>query len=153
MPNKDPQGPTSAAWAVNCVLALLAMIALISTIKLSGSFHDEPVPHTTLRTPAIREAAALEQELLTIEAKMHLSLSWTLHQTELARRHAQVSAIACSSAADHAQDTLRLAQKAMRRSIRQEARANAKQALPDNEGAETPAVPAQTAARNGHRSG
>src|SRR5690606_32926149 len=101
---------------------------------------------------AIREAAALEQELLTIEAKMHLSLAWTLHQAELARRHAQVSAIACSSAADHAQDTLRLAEKAMRRSIRQAARINAKPALPDSEGADVPA-PTQNTAHNGHRSG
>lgn len=152
MPNKDPQGPSGAICALKCVLALLVVATLAFAFTLPDSPHDEPDGRAALDTPAVREALALERELLTIEAKMHLSLSWSLHQTELARRHAHVSAIACSSAADHAKDTLRLAERALRRSIRQAARANAKPTHPASKSADAP-EPKQAADENGQRSG
>lgn len=153
MSNKDPQGPTSAAFAGRCAQALVVtMAALILAFNLSSAIRGEPERREVQQTPAIREAAALEQELLNIEARMHQSLSWTLHQTELARRHTQVSAIACMSAEDHAKDTLRLAQKAMRRTLRQAARANATDAESKSDGSAT-SEPAQAGTRRGHRSG
>jgi hypothetical protein len=52
----------------------------------------------------------LEHSLDDLEARLTVSEAWVLHQTELKRRHEQVSAIACENAEWHAKNMAHLAE-------------------------------------------
>ena len=76
-----------------------------------------------VETPSLRDARELERSLGLLEARLLQGESWVEEQSDLKRRHEQVSALACESAELHARDSARVAINARRNALRREAAA------------------------------
>jgi len=156
MQRKDPRGPPGA-WSKRTgryLRRLTALAALGVAFELGRSTSPALVPPSPpVATPATRQAQALEMELEALEARLHQGMAWTQHHGELARRHEQISAIACEAAVSHAQSAERLAQKAVRRSIRQAARKRETPPAPGREATEQPEPAVHHTASRDQRSG
>lgn len=156
MQHKDRRGPPGACTLrIGRYLRTLATLAALGlAFELGRSTGPVTVPPAApVETPATRQAQALETELAVLEAKLHQGMAWTQHQGELARRHEQVSAIACEAAVSHAQSAERLAQKAARRSVRQAARKQESSPAPGHEAPDPPEPAVHHATSRDQRSG
>ena len=102
-------------------------LALLGAFVL-GRAGTGDTAHPAPDTPAVRDADALLHELDTIEARLQTSLGQVELMKELARRHEQVSALACVAAEEHAREGLELARRAQRRAWRLASSARAERA-------------------------
>lgn len=86
-------GTRRARWTNGRIAALLISGFLAGRFSRSTT---EPVEFRD--TPALAEATAVESKLDALEAELHLGLGLVAHQEELARRHREVSELACATA-------------------------------------------------------
>ncbi len=93
---------------------LLAGAALCCAFGL-GRMSAGGAQLATIDTPATRDATAVAASLDDLEAQLHLGQGWVNEQSEFARRHTEVSELACAAASGHAADMKRIAEVATRR--------------------------------------
>lgn len=98
--------------------ARIARIGIVGVLVLAAFLVGRitsPPPHTAPDTAAVREATALLASLDGLEAEITSARAGTDHNTELARRHDHVTAIACENAVAHLKSSEELARRSLRR--------------------------------------